>query len=106
MIKSLIAALGMVAVLPLGAAGDHEQYYELETIALPPGEHSVDAVAFMPDGRLVCCTSLSKVFFYEPNTGKWSLFAEGLHTPLGLCPLNDHDKKAIEAVESGNIKEK
>lgn len=89
-IKSLVLVLCMIASMRLDAANDYQQYYELETIPLPPGEHSVDAVAFMPDGRLVCCVSLSKVFFYDPETKTWSLFAEGLHTPLGLCPIDDH----------------
>ena len=66
-------------------------YYNLETIPLPEGETSADAIAFMPDGRLACALSLSKIFFYHPDTGQWDLFAEGLHTPLGILPLNNHE---------------
>lgn len=66
-------------------------YYDIETIPLPEGETSTDAVAFMPDGRLACALSLSKIYFYHPDTGQWDLFAEGLHTPLGILPLSNHE---------------
>ena len=66
-------------------------YYHLESIPLPEGESSVDAVAFLPDGRLVCALSLSKIFTYNPATKEWRVFVEGLHTPLGLWPLNDRE---------------
>lgn len=81
--------------LPLAAAREGNpvpgatDYYELENIALPEGEFSVDAVAFLPDGRLACCLSLSKIYTYHPGRREWRLFAEGLHTPLGLFPLSD-----------------
>jgi hypothetical protein len=72
-------------------ANDLSEYYQVETIALPEGESSVDAVAFLPDGRLACCLSLSKLFIYDPASGEWSLFADGLHTPLGLVALGNHE---------------
>jgi glucose/arabinose dehydrogenase len=66
-------------------------YYDLETIKLPDGEASVDAIAFLPDGRLACALSHSKIYFYNPETNDWKLFAEGLHTPLGLLALDNNE---------------
>ena len=68
-----------------------QKYYRIETIKLPAGEHSVDAVAFMPDGRLVCCLSFRRIYFYEPKADKWSLFAKGLHQPLGIWPISNSE---------------
>lgn len=73
------------------AAADLSDYYKIENIPLPEGESSVDGVAFLPDGRLACCLSLSKVFIYDPASKKWSLFAEGLHTPLGLLVVSNRE---------------
>lgn len=66
-------------------------YYSLDTIQIPEGESSVDAIAFLPDGRLVCALSLSKIYFYDPGKNEWHLFAEGLHTPLGVLPVNNQE---------------
>ena len=41
-----------------------------------------DGLSFMPDGRLVVCFVGGEVFTLRPDTGKWKLFADGLHTPL------------------------
>lgn len=80
----------LTALTLRAAAGTNiSDYYDLETIPLPSGEASTDAVAFLPDGRLICALSLSKIYTYHPQTKQWNLFAEGLHTPLGLLPLSD-----------------
>lgn len=61
-------------------------YYSIESLPLPEGEFSADAIAFLPDGRMMITASLSRVYTYDFETEKWTLFADGLHTPLGLLP--------------------
>ena len=90
-LKFFILALSLTVSLQLSAGSNISKYYEIDNIPLPKGEHSADAIAFMPDGRLVCALSLSKIYFYDTETKEWSLFAEGLHTPLGISPINNHE---------------
>ncbi len=75
------------------------EHYVLENVAPPPlllERHGTkgtqtDGLAFFPDGRLVSCHVAGEVFTRHPKTGEWKLFAEGLHTPLGVLPLNDRE---------------
>ncbi len=64
-------------------------YYRIESLALPAGEFSADAVAFLPDGRMMIAASLSRLYTYDFGSGTWTLFADGVHTPLGLLPESD-----------------
>ena len=83
-ISSMFVTLGAVSAQNGKDVEGLDTSYRLETIGLPKGEHSVDAVAFMPDGRLACCLSFERIYTYRPDTGAWHLFAEGLHQPIGL----------------------
>jgi len=74
-------------------------YYLLENVAMPKllldryGKNGTqtDGLDFMPDGRLVACFVGGEVFTLRPETGKWKLFADGLHTPLGVVALNNRE---------------
>jgi len=71
------------------AAGD---YYEVTDVPFPEAvEGKVDGLAFLPDGRLaVACLEGGRVILYDPDADEWTLFAEGLHEPLGLvAPSNE-----------------
>lgn len=59
--------------------------YTVEDIPLPPGlEAETGGLAFLPNGRLAACFTRGEVMFYDPESRQWTLFAEGLHEPLGL----------------------
>lgn len=88
---TILFTLSWFLVAERAAAADLSDYYKIESIPLPEGESSVDDVVFLPDGRLACCLSLSKVFIYDLSSKKWSLFAEGLHTPLGLLVVSNRE---------------
>ena len=74
-------------------------YYVLENIPPPKlllerhGQNGTqtDGLDFMPDGRLVACFVAGEVFTLHPKTKEWKLFADGLHTPLGVVALNDRE---------------
>ena len=74
-------------------------YYSIESLPLPAGEFSADAVAFMPDGRLIIAASLSKLYTYDFEGETWTTFAEGLHTPLGLLPVSDTEVLMMQRPE-------
>ena len=78
-------------------------FYEIESVSPPElllrrygnskgGQGTqADGLDFMPYGRLVACLVGGEVFTLHPKTGKWKLFADGLHTPLGVVALNDRE---------------
>lgn len=70
-----LAAQDLPVTLPPG--------YRVETIEPPPGvELEVGAIGFEPGGSMLVTTRFGEVWRYKQ--GQWSLFAEGLHEPLGI----------------------
>ena len=96
--RLLCSFLLMAWAHALGAAKITE-YYKIEGVAPPSllverygkSGTQTDGLDFMPDGRLVACFVGGEVFTLDSKSGKWKLFADGLHTPLGVVALNDRD---------------
>jgi len=74
--------------ISLGAAVTSAKAQSDYTITeIPPPEGvvlEVGGMDWMPDGSLMMCTRRGEVWNYVHETGKWTLFASGLHEPLGL----------------------
>ena len=92
----LLALHGLCHSLAFAKVTD---YYLLENVQTPKllvdryGKNGsqTDGLDFMPDGRLVACFVGGEVFTLHPKMGKWKLFADGLHTPLGVVALNNRE---------------
>ena len=57
--------------------------YTVETVATPDGHaFGVGGMSFAPDGRLFVSTREGQVWTYAGSN--WTLFADGLHEPLGV----------------------
>ena len=92
-------------------------FYEIESVSPPElllrrygnskgGQGTqADGLDFMPDGRLVACFVGGEVFTLHPKTGKWKLFADGLHTPLGVVALNDREVMVSQRPELTRLKD-
>jgi glucose/arabinose dehydrogenase len=64
--------------------------YKIESIQPPSGlVPETGGLDFMPDGRLVGIFHRGEVMTYDPETKEWSLFAKGLHDPLGVKATSD-----------------
>lgn len=65
--------------------------------------HDLDAqvggLDVMPNGNLVACFHRGEVMVYHPKNKSWSLFAEGLHEPLGILALSDHSVLVMQRPE-------
>lgn len=93
----LITFAMVTTLLPLQAQWasieDREkQYYAMVTLPVPEGMLlEVGGMATLPDGRLALCTRRGDVWLvenpdmYEGRAPRYSLFATGLHEPLGLA---------------------
>ena len=98
-----IAALTGAAVLAAAPASGQEPAqaggegrpaypYRVEAIATPEGQvPESGGVDFLPDGRLVSVFHHGEVLIYDPDTAEWSVFATGLHDPLGVVVVNDRE---------------
>jgi len=59
--------------------------YCIEDVSVPPGiALEVTGMGFLPDGRLMISTRRGEVWSADLQKDKWTLFASGLHEPLGL----------------------
>lgn len=79
----------LFSVLSL-AARDH---YTIEDIPPPPTKHAtdqIDALCFTKDGRLAVGLPSGELWIHDLKSKNWSLFAEGLHNPLGLMAEGDN----------------
>ncbi|MDA0195460.1 MAG: PQQ-dependent sugar dehydrogenase [Bacteroidetes bacterium] len=80
-----------------------ESYY-IETIQLPDGlEGETGAIEFLPDGRLVACFLRGEVMIYNPVSREWSVFATGLHEPLGLLIVSESEMLVMQRPELTRI---
>lgn len=81
-------------------------YYTVEDIALPDGlVAETGAIDFMPDGRFVACFHRGEVMMYNQKTKQWKMFAEGLHEPLGMMVINNHEILVMQRPELTRIKD-
>ncbi len=73
---------------------------------MPEGlDAETGGMGFFPDGRLVACFTRGEVLVYDFKTGKWSVFAEGLHEPLGLVVESDREIVVLQRPELTRIKD-
>src|SRR5690606_6451119 len=62
-----------------------DQSYVIDSIVMPTGlSGEVGALEFSPSGKLIAAVGWGEVMMYDPETKAWTVFARGLHLPLGL----------------------
>lgn len=80
--------------------------YIVENIEAPENVDSqVGALEFFPDGRLLAGFLRGEIMIYDPETKTWSLFAEGLHEPLGFHIINDSEILVMQRPELTRVKD-
>ena len=83
----LIAAVLALFTLPLPAQ-EEADFYTLEQVSIPEEiELEIGGMDFLPSGELAVVTRRGEVWIVTDPTGEspaYSLFARGLHEPLGL----------------------
>lgn len=80
---------------------DHpEQSYLVEDIPTPDGlTAEVGGLGFLPNGKLIAAFHRGEVMIYDPATTQWSLFALGLHDPLGLLVVSNSEVIVMQQPE-------
>ena len=77
----LLAAAGVCSL----AAQVPATAYKVETVRGPRDvKAEISALEFGHDGRLYATFRRGYIYSFDPTSGRWRRFAEGLHTPLGI----------------------
>lgn len=83
-----------------------KEAYTVENISMPGGLTSeTGGIDFLPDGRLVACFIRGEVMIYNPKSKQWTLFAEGLHEPLGIMAVSNTEVLVMQRPELTRIKD-
>lgn len=95
--KLKISYLLAVSIFMISACSEKQKdlptsSYIVETIEMPTGLRAeTGGIAFLPNGKLIACFHLGEVMIYDPKTKGWSLFAKGLHDPLGIHVVSNNE---------------
>lgn len=80
--------------------------YVVDSIEMPEGlSGEVGALEFMPDGRLIASFRRGEVMIFNGVENKWTVFARGLHLPLGLLPLSNSEVLVMQYPELTRLKD-
>lgn len=106
---SLAGAL-VAGALPLHAqapaAAPAASAYRVEDVATPEGlTAEVGGLGFLGDGRVVAVFHHGEVMIHDPRSGAWSLFATGLHDPLGVVPISDREMIVAQRPEITRLRD-
>lgn len=102
----LVLALPGWAAKKAAGAPSVTDYYSIEKIGMPPGlSAEVGALAFLPNGKLVACFHRGEVYLYDPEKKTWTLFAEGLHDPLGVLPVSNTEMLIMQRPELTRLRD-
>jgi glucose/arabinose dehydrogenase len=99
-IFNLLALLLAFSASSAAFALDMETYYKVEDIAAPAGVvPETQGLSTLPDGRIVAAFAHGEVGIYNPSTKQWSIFAEGLHCPMGVLAVSDREIYVVQRPE-------
>lgn len=80
--------------------------YRIDSLPTPSGiDPQVGALGVLPDGRLIAAFHRGEVCFYDFPTATWTVFARGLHEPLGLLPRGDGDVLVMQRPELTRLRD-
>jgi hypothetical protein len=111
-LAGLLAGLvaGLSAVLGFGltpaSGAPATEFYRIDSLTPPPGiDPQVGALGVLPDGRLAVAFHRGEVCFYDAVVGSWSVFARGLHEPLGLLALSAQEVLVMQRPELTRLRD-
>ncbi len=101
--KALILLTATCMNLTAATWTDH---FSFEKIPNPPGiDPQVGAMGSLKDGRIAVAFHRGEVMIYDPSSSSWSLFATGLHEPLGLLVEDDGSILVMQRPELTRLKD-
>jgi glucose/arabinose dehydrogenase len=99
------AAALLLLAPPAGGAGIGD-FYSVEPVPTPPGvDAQVGALDVLPGGEVVVGFHRGEIFFFQPASGTWQRFADGLHEPLGLVALDRREVLVMQRPELTRLRD-
>ena len=82
----IISILGVLVLTPSSYAKfNWEDHYQIEDIPSPEGvDYQIGGLDHDKNGNLIACFHRGEVMIFNQKKKEWSLFASGLHEPLGI----------------------
>jgi len=103
---TLAVAAPASAQTPQPATDPTAPFYRVERVPTPTGiDPQVGGLAALPDGRLAAAFHRGEVALYNPKTGDWQVFAEGLHEPLGLTSSSQGGLLVMQRAELTRLRD-
>ena len=104
--KYALFSIGFLLFTGATQAASVNDYYKVENIAAPKGlDPQIGGLTILPDGRLAACFHRGEVYTYEPKTKTWTLFADGLHEPLGIVAEDNHTLVVMQRPELTRLRD-
>jgi glucose/arabinose dehydrogenase len=76
------------------------EQFVIEEVSIPEGiDPQIGGISAMPSGKLAICFHRGEVMLFDPESGEWALFAEGLHEPLGVLAESDDSILVMQRAE-------
>ena len=103
----ILLTLLLAAVPVTGSDVDVSNYYSIENIETPEAVLGrIDGLDVTPDGTLVACFhQAGRIDQYDPGTKEWSLFAAGLHDPMGVHAPSENEAVIMQRPELTRIQD-
>jgi len=77
-----------------------EDYYDIVSMPSPKGvDTQIGGMDLDAEGRIVVCFHRGEVKILDPGSGEWTLFASGLHEPLGVYVEEEGTVLVIQRAE-------
>ena len=113
LVVSLLACTRMVLQADSSAARTSvqrdaamEEHFRVTDLKAPAVvDPQVGAIAVLSDGRVAVAFHRGEVAIYDPQKDGWSIFAEGLHEPLGLLEESDGSLLVMQRPELTRLKD-
>ncbi|MGJ8633104.1 MAG: PQQ-dependent sugar dehydrogenase [Luteolibacter sp.] len=81
--------------------------FDVESIKIETGKDpQVGGIDIMPNGKIAVAFHEGEVRLYDPETKTWSLFASGLHEPLGLVAEDNNTITVMQRPELTRISDR
>lgn len=78
--------------------------WTVETVPFEKGtDKQVGGIDVLPDGRVFVCFHHGEIRLYDPETQEWTVFAEGLHEPLGIYAESESSIVIVQRPELTRI---
>ncbi len=102
MIRSLLLTVSLSASFTAAALA--ESPWTVETVPIQKSaDQQVGGIDVAPDGRVFVCFHQGEVRVFDPATEQWSIFAKGLHEPLGIYVESDTSIVVVQRPELTRI---